>query len=1337
LRKDSKGDFGYGWQSALWEANVVQAYNYDITITLPNGRRTTFAFTPRFPMGGYNNRIGYAEYTSVSGYPDRLSLVGRVTVIRTADGGYVFLGADMDEETGAVTPRYFQLETVDGLIYEIDRLTGVTRISDRNGNSLARDASGIHHSSGRSITLERDGAGRVIKATGPDGNFTEYRYDDIGDLVTFIDPDGHEYTYTYVGHALTGIIGPDGKTIAVQDYDQSGRLAEIRDAEGQSIKILHDLGTRTETVVDRNGNATSYRYDDKGNVIEKYDALGNRWAYAYDNKGNPLVEIDPLGNTTRMTYDSAGNLLSEWDAAGNEAKYTYSGYLPTSITDPLGRKTTFAFSGHNLSGYTDPLGNATAFTYDKNGRMTEMTDPAGNVLRYEYEGTNPDPARVTDALGYYTDYTYDGAGRVKTETRYLKQSDGSLLPLVTAYEYNGSGKVTKVTGPDGSVEETEYTVHGQVQATVVDGRRTEYFYDDGGRNWKTTYSDGTWEQLDYDANGNTIRERGRDGLVTEYRYDALGQLVKTIYPDGSAIETRYDPAGRVSEEIAVNGAVTRYEYDALGRAARVTDALGNATQYEYDAAGNQVAVTDALGHKTAYEYDAAGRLVRTILADGTCVSYTYDKAGRRVAQTDQLLLTTQFGYDAGGRLTSVTDALNQVTKYEYNEQGQMTAQIDARGNATLFAYDIMGQLTEKTLPLGQKETYGYYPNGQMEYKIDPRGIRTDYEYNAVTQLLQSKAFSDGTRVDYTYWPDGSLKTATNGAGTTTYTYDAVGRLERVVDPHNNVISYTYDRFGMCTKVAGPGGELRYTYDILGRMETVTDQQGQVTRYQYDELSRQKKTAYANGTETVYSYDALSRLTSVVNRQSGAAGAIISSHKYTLNAAGQRIKIEEQSSVVEYGYDDLNRLTSEKRDGVVELDDSYTYDPVGNRLTKATLGESAAYVYDANDRLLSDGKYTYGWDAAGNMVSRSGPEGQTTYRYDAENRLVETSGSGGVVQYAYDAEGNRISRTTAAGITVFVVDPNMPYAQVLEEHGPAGAKVYAYGNDMLNVQGVGEPGGPGSATYWFAYDGLGSVRVLTDAGGTLTDTYTYEAFGAVAHRTGTTANDFRFTGEQYDEALEMYYLRARYYEPGTGRFGARDRWAGDKQYPPSLNPHTYCYNNPISFTDPSGCVTLIEQMQAIALDVELKVRQAGQQIASAFAAGGTAVGRLWQSLGDYAEKTAMEVFSLFKGSGLNYEPGYRIGKRVIDFLVNLGDKFATIEVKWGLPRVLGPAMTRLVGQVNAMVGTGKGQAVLWTLREPTKQQLNLVISQLGEAANHVQLIHGVVELFHWIRFFFEI
>lgn len=130
-------------------------------------------------------------------------------------------------------------------------------------------------------------------------------------------------------------------------------------------------------------------------------------------------------------------------------------------------------------------------------------------------------------------------------------------------------------------------------------------------------------------------------------------------------------------------------------------------------------------------------------------------------------------------------------------------------------------------------------------------------------------------------------------------------------------------------------------------------------------------------------------------------------------------------MVEYGYDNLNRLISEKRNGIVELDDSYTYDPVGNRLTRATLGGNTSYFYDANNRLLSDGKYTYGWDAAGNLISRSGPEGQTTYRYDAENRLVEMSGPGGVVQYAYDAEGNRISVRRRLAPLTSLLTPTCP------------------------------------------------------------------------------------------------------------------------------------------------------------------------------------------------------------------------------------------------------------------------------------------------------------------------
>ncbi|MCL6560041.1 MAG: hypothetical protein K6U74_14880, partial [Firmicutes bacterium] len=646
---------------------------------------------------------------------------------------------------------------------------------------------------------------------------------------------------------------------------------------------------------------------------------------------------------------------------------------------------------------------------------------------------------------------------------------------------------------------------------------------------------------------------------------------------------RYDAAGRVIAEIAPNGAVTRYEYDALGRRTKVIDALGHETKYEYDAVGNQVAVIDALGTRTSYEYDAANRLVRTIFADGTAVSYEYDAAGRRISQTDQLFLTTGYGYDALGKLVSVTDALGQTTRYVYDEQGRMTEQIDANGHVTRFAYDPVGRLLEKTLPLGQKETYEYYPDGSLKAKTDPRGIRTEYIYDPVTRLLRSKVFSDGTRVDYTYWPDGRLKTATNAAGTLTYVYDAMGRLERLVDPLGNVISYTYDKAGNRTKISGPNGEISYTYDLLGRIETVTDQQGNVTRYSYDELGRQKKVSYPNGTETVYTHDALGRLLSVVTRKT--TGEVISGHKYTLDAAGHRVKIEEVGSTVEYGYDRLYRLVSEKRNGIVALDDGYTYDPVGNRLTKTSLEGVASYTYDENDRLLSDGKYTYGWDEAGNLIGKTGPEGTTVYVYDAENRLIEANGPDGWVRFTYDAAGNRISRITSEGTTYFLVDPNMPYAQVLEETGPAGTKVYAYGNDLLNMQGP-------EGTRWFVYDGLGSTRALTDQAGTLTDAYIYEAFGALIHRTGVTANEFLFTGEQWEPGVGMYYLRARYYEPVNGRFSSADPLPTDEYTPIIHNRYIYCINDPVSRIDHSGLFSfsLAELTYTQKISIELRLTQ---------------------------------------------------------------------------------------------------------------------------------------------------
>ena len=77
------------------------------------------------------------------------------------------------------------------------------------------------------------------------------------------------------------------------------------------------------------------------------------------------------------------------------------------------------------------------------------------------------------------------------------------------------------------------------------------------------------------------------------------------------------------------------------------------------------------------------------------------------------------------------------------------------------------------------------------------------------------------------------------------------------------------------------------------------------------------------------------------------------------------------------------------------------------------------------------------------------------------------------------------------------------------------------------------------TSFYGYDGGGSVRQLTDSTGTVTDEYEYDAFGNSFTKSGTTPNNYLYRGEQYDSDLALYYLRARYYNPQTGRFMSRD------------------------------------------------------------------------------------------------------------------------------------------------------------------------------------------------------
>ena len=448
------------------------------------------------------------------------------------------------------------------------------------------------------------------------------------------------------------------------------------------------------------------------------------------------------------------------------------------------------------------------------------------------------------------------------------------------------------------------------------------------------------------------------------------------------------------------------------------------------------------------------------------------------------------------------------------------------------------------------------------------------------------------------------------------------------------MAYTYDGNSNRLSVETGAGTTTYTYDDLNRVETVTDTSSGVTTYSYDLVGNMLSVAHANGTLTSYAYDNLNRLTNMGTQDS--LGTMLTSFDYTLDNVGNRTQIVELGRTLDYVYDDLYRLTEEAitdpTNGDVTF--NYTYDKVGNRLTKSVdsvLSES--YTYDDNDRVTVAGASTFTYDANGNTQTEASGAGTTTFVYDQDDRLRTVTTPSDSLAFSYDVDGVRQSKTVNGTLTQFTVDEMRPYAQVLEERDSLGGLLtnYTYGSDLLsqNVNGLGES--------YFHYDGLGSTRGLTDGAETLTDTYAYEAFGVETGSTGATPNAYRFAGEQLDAETGDYYLRARYYGTSVGRFRRMDTWMGDPNRPTSLNKYIYTEANPVNGIDPSGHFTIMGVSNVFALTSII----GGTSFLNVFETAGAATNQVLQDLKAYEALRKFNPISIDENielGGLIYKVG---------------------------------------------------------------------------------------------------
>jgi RHS repeat-associated protein len=214
--------------------------------------------------------------------------------------------------------------------------------------------------------------------------------------------------------------------------------------------------------------------------------------------------------------------------------------------------------------------------------------------------------------------------------------------------------------------------------------------------------------------------------------------------------------------------------------------------------------------------------------------------------------------------------------------------------------------------------------------------------------------------------------------------------------------------------------------------------------------------------------------------------------------------------------------------------SYSYDRVGNRTAMTNAAGTTTYSYDGADRLLSvtppgSGATSYSYDGNGAVTTR----GSDTFTWDAAQQLTSASIAGSDPEsFTYDGDGLRQTRTdTTTGVTTsFVWD--MAASAILDD-----GSQYVYGAGLVAQIVNGTP-------YYFLTDGLGSTLAVVDGSGTLQQTYSYDVYGQATAGMNNHPTEYGFAGQQTDPT-GLQYLRARYYDPSTGRFLSRDpKSAGD-------------------------------------------------------------------------------------------------------------------------------------------------------------------------------------------------